>query len=455
MKMPAKSVNDIVALCKRRGFIFTGSEIYGGLGGAYDYGPYGIELMRNIRNAWWNSMIYSRNDIEGLDASLITNRLMWKYSGHEGSFSDPLVECKKCGARMRQDKMRDPKKCDNCGSTEITEPRAYQLMMGLSIGATADGEINAYLRPETATTTYVNFKNVLDAKPHKLPFGIAQIGKAFRNEISPRGFVFRMREFEQAEMQYFVNPSEDEKYFEYWKKTRMSWWINVLGIPSEKLRFMPHEKLAHYAKAACDIEYAFPDGFDEVEGVHNRQDFDLGSHTKGQSEYKLAAHVLENKDSTTKLAYSDAQTGENFIPYVIETAMGVNRAMLAVMLESYTEEDLGDGKSRTVLKLKPWLAPVKVAVIPLVRNVPEIVDSANKIVDDLRKLGIGKIELENSGNIGKNYRRHDEIGTPLCITVDHQTLEDGTVTMRHRDSMDQERIKIVDIVKRVLEIINQ
>jgi len=451
--MPAKSVNDIVALCKRRGFIFTGSEIYGGLGGAYDYGPYGVELMRNIRNAWWNAMIYARNDIEGLDAALISNRLMWKYSGHESSFSDPLVECKKCGARMRQDKMKDPTKCDNCGSTDITEPRAYQLMMGLSIGAMADGAINAYLRPETATTTYVNFKNVLDSKPHKLPFGIAQIGKAFRNEISPRGFVFRMREFEQAEMQYFVNPSEDEKYFEYWKATRLAWWINVLGIPAEKLRFLPHVKLAHYAKAAVDIEYAFPDGFDEVEGVHNRQDFDLGSHTKAQNEFKLAANVMENKDSTTKLSYSDAQTGENFIPYVIETAMGVNRAMLAVMIEAYDEEDLGDGKSRIVLRLKPWLSPVKAAVIPLVRNVPEIVDLSNKIVDELRGLGIGKIELENSGNIGKNYRRHDEIGTPICITVDHQTLEDGTVTIRYRDTMEQERIKTTDIAKKLLEIV--
>ena len=453
--MPAKSINDIVALCKRRGFIFTGSEIYGGLGGAYDYGPYGVEMMRNIRNAWWNAMIYSRNDIDGLDASLITNRLMWKYSGHEGNFSDPLVECKKCGARMRQDKMKDPTKCDNCGSTDITEPRAYQLMMGLSIGAVANGEINAYLRPETATTTYVNFKNVLDSKPHKLPFGIAQIGKAFRNEISPRGFVFRMREFEQAEMQYFVNPSEDEKYFEYWKSMRLNWWQNVMGIPADKLRFMPHEKLAHYAKAAVDIEYKFPDGFDEVEGVHNRQDFDLGSHTKSQGEFKLSARVIENKDSTTKLSYSDAQTGENFVPYVIETAMGVNRAMLAAMIEAYEDEDLGDGKTRTVLKLKPWLSPVKAAVIPLVRNVPEIVELSNKIVDDLRRLGIGKIELENSGNIGKNYRRHDEIGTPVCITVDHQTLDDGTVTLRYRDSMEQIRVQTDEVVKHVLEIITQ
>ena len=243
---------------------------------------------------------------------------------------------------MRQDKMKDQKKCDNCGSTDITEPRAYQLMMGLSIGAMANGEINAYLRPETATTTYVNFKNVLDSKPHKLPFGIAQIGKAFRNEISPRGFVFRMLEFEQAEMQYFVNPNEDEKYFEYWKTQRLDWWKNVMGIPAEKLRFLPHEKLAHYAKAAVDIEYKFPDGFDEVEGVHNRQDFDLGSHTKSQNEFRLSANVMENKDSTTKLSYSDAQTGENFVPYVIETAMGVNRAMLATMIEAYEDEDLGE-----------------------------------------------------------------------------------------------------------------
>ncbi len=452
--MPAKSVNDIVALCKRRGFIFTGSEIYGGLGGAYDYGPYGVELMKNIKNAWWNAMIYSRNDIEGLDAALISNRLMWKYSGHEGSFSDPLVECKKCGARMRQDKMKDQTKCDNCGSTDLTDPRAYQLMMGLSIGATADGAINAYLRPETATTTYVNFKNVLDACPHKLPFGIAQIGKSFRNEISPRGFVFRMREFEQAEMQYFVNPADDEKYFEYWKKTRMAWWIDALGIPADKLRFTPHEKLAHYAKAAGDIEYAFPDGFDEVEGVHNRQDFDLGSHTKAQNEFKIAAHVMENRDSTVKLAYSDPQSGESFIPFVIETAMGVNRAMLAVMLEAYAEETLPDGKTRTVLKMKPKLSPVKAAVIPLARNVPELVQTASDIENSLRALHIGRIELENSGNIGKNYRRHDEIGTPVCITVDHQTLEDGTVTLRHRDDMRQERIAIADVPHRVTEIIN-
>lgn len=451
--MPAKNVNDVIALCKRRGFIFAGSDIYGGMGGTYDYGPYGVELMKNIRNAWWNTMVYSRDDVEGLDASLITNRLLWKYSGHEAGFSDPLVECKKCGARMRQDKMRDATKCDACGSADLMEPRPYQLMMGLSIGATADGAVNAYLRPETATTTYTNFKNVIDAVPHKLPFGIVQIGKAFRNEISPRGFVFRMREFEQAELQYFVKPGTDEDWWEQWKHLRMNWWTEVLGIPAARLRFMPHEKLAHYAKAAVDIEYEFPDGFDEVEGIHNRQDFDLGSHTKSQSDFQIDANVLENKDSTTKLSYSDPQTGENFIPYVVETAMGVNRCMFAVMLESYTEEDLGDGKSRTVLKLKPSLAPVKAAVIPLARNVPELLEISNEIVSDLRKLGIGRIELENSGNIGKNYRRHDEIGTPVCITVDHQTLEDGTVTLRHRDTMEQERIAAADVVKRIVPLV--
>ena len=446
------TINDIVALCKRRGFIFTGSEIYGGMAGTYDYGPYGVELMKNIRNSWWNAMVYMRDDIEGLDASQITNRLLWKYSGHEAGFSDPLVECKKCGARMRQDKMQDPNKCDACGSADLLPPRAYQLMMGLSIGAIAGGEINAYLRPETATTTYTNFKNVLDSTPHKLPFGIAQIGKAFRNEISPRGFVFRMREFEQAEMQYFVRPGEDAKYFAQWKKNRMAWWINEMGIPAEKLRFKPHEKLVFYAKAAEDIEYEFPDGFDELEGVHNRQDYDLGSHTKAQDEFKINATVQKNTDSTTKLSYSDPQTGENFIPFVIETAMGVNRCMLAVMLNSYVEEEVPNGGRRIVLKLPLRLAPVKAAVIPLARNVPELAKLAEKIVKNLRKLGLGRIELENSGNIGKNYRRHDEIGTPICITVDHQSLEDGTVTIRHRDDMSQERVAIAKIKNKVKSV---
>ncbi|MDR0803736.1 MAG: glycine--tRNA ligase [Rickettsiales bacterium] len=451
--MSAKEVKDIESLAKRRGFIFTGSEIYGGLAGIYDFGPLGTELLRNIRNAWWNAMVYQRDDVEGLDAAQISHRAMWKYSGHEAGFTDPLVVCKKCGARMRQDKMADPAKCDKCASADLLPAREYQLMMGLSLGATADGEINAYLRPETATTTYTNFRNVLDSVPHKLPFGICQIGKAFRNEISPRGYIFRMREFEQAEMQYFVNPADDAKYFDMWKKLRMDWWVDTLGIPAEKLRFTPHDKLAHYAKAAFDIEYEFPDGFDEVEGIHNRQDFDLGSHTKSQKEFKIAAAHLDNKDSIAKLNYADAQSGENFIPFVIETAMGVQRCMLAVLLNAYTDEDLGDGNSRIVLKLKPALAPIKAAVIPLARNVPELVALAESVEAGLRKLNIGRIAMENSGNIGKNYRRHDEIGTPICITIDHQSLEDKTATVRYRDTMQQERVAIADLPGKLLQIL--
>lgn len=438
-------MEEIVSFCKRRGFVFLGSEIYGGLGGAYDFGPYGVELIKNIKNSWWNSMVYMRNDIDGLDASLITNRLMWKYSGHEDNFSDPLVVCKKCGYKMRQDKMINPNKCDKCGSNDLTEPQEYKLMMGLSIGATNNGETNAYLRPETATTTYVNFKNVLDSKNRKLPFGIAQIGKAFRNEISPRGFIFRMREFEQAEMQYFINPSDDDKYFNFWKQERLNWWINVLGINKEKLRFKPHDKLAHYAKDAVDIEYLFPDGFDEVEGIHNRQDFDLGAHSKTDSSLNIKARVKENKDSIAKFNYFDTQTSQSFVPFVIETALGIQRTFLAVLLNAYTKEKLQNGEERIVLKLKKELSPVKVAVIPLVKNNESITNKALEITSNLRKLKIGKIEFENSGNIGKNYRRHDEIGTPICITVDYETLENGTVTIRDRDTMHQTKENISNI----------
>ncbi|MDR1071194.1 MAG: glycine--tRNA ligase [Rickettsiales bacterium] len=452
--MPAKNMNDLVSLCKRRGFVFGGSEIYGGMQGLYDYGPNGVELIRNIKNAWWNAMVYQRDDIDGIDAALISSRLLWKYSGHEGGFSDPLVVCRKCGHRMREDNMADKTKCEKCGASDLTPPRDYQLMMGLSVGAVADGEINAYLRPETATTTYTNFRNVLDSSGRKLPFGLVQIGKAFRNEIAPRNFVFRTREFEQAEMQFFINPKDAAKYFEEWKAARLAWWVDVLGIPEESLHFKPHEKLAHYAKAAVDIEYKWPDGFDEVEGIHNRQDFDLGSHTKNQSDFNIQATVQENGDSTTKLNYADAQTGENFIPFVIETAMGVNRAMMAVLHNAYSEEDLGDGNSRVVLKMKPTLSPIKAAVIPLARNVPELLKIAEDIEKDLRMLNLGRIVIENSGNIGKNYRRHDEIGTPVCITVDHQTLEDKMVTLRDRDTMTQTRVPISDVPAKLKEIIS-
>ncbi|MDR2268780.1 MAG: glycine--tRNA ligase [Rickettsiales bacterium] len=452
--MPAKNMSDLVSLCKRRGFIFGGSEIYGGMQGIYDFGPNGVELMKNIKEAWWNSMVYQRDDIDGLSAAILSPRMVWKYSGHEGVFSDPLVICKKCGHRMRQDKMADQTKCDSCGSNDLNPPINHLLMMGLGVGAVGPGEINAYLRPETATTTYTNFRNVLDSSGRKLPFGLVQIGKAFRNEIAPRNFVFRLREFEQMEMQYFINPADDDmNYWQEWKKIRMDWWINVIGIPAKSLRFKPHETLAHYAKAAGDIEYDFPDGFDELEGIHNRQDFDLGSHTKNQSEFNIRANVPKNKDSTMKLNYVDAQTGKSFIPFVIETAVGVERAMLAVLLNAYTEEDLGNGNSRIVLKMKPSLSPIKAAVIPLVRNVPKLLEIAETIERDLRALSLGRIVIENSGNIGKNYRRHDEIGTPVCITVDHQTLDDGMVTLRDRDTMAQTRVAIADVSAKLKEVV--
>ena len=443
-------MNDLVALAKRRGFIFQSSEIYGGMAGIYDFGPNGVELLKNIKDAWWNTMVYSRDDVDGIEAALIGPRAVWKYSGHEGTFSDPLVICKKCAHRMREDKMQDRAKCDKCGSGELNEPRIHMLMMGLGVGVTEPGEVNAYLRPETATTTYTNFRNVLDSSSRKLPFGLVQIGKAFRNEISPRNFVFRLREFQQMELQYFINPKDDDmKCWEDWRDARMKWWTDVMGIPKERLRFALHENLAHYAKAAGDIEYEFPDGFDEIEGIHNRQDYDLGSHTKGQGEFKIQATVMDNKDSVQKLNYTDAQSGENFIPFCIETAAGLERAMLTVLLDAYTDEDLGDCNSRIVLKLKPKLSPIKAAVIPLARNVPALLETSEKIAADLRALGLGRIVIENSGNIGKNYRRHDEIGTPVCITVDHQSLEDGMATLRDRDTMTQQRVKIADIPEKL------
>jgi len=355
---------------------------------------------------------------------------------------------------MRQDKMADQAKCDKCGSGELNPPVEHSMIMGLGVGAVLKGEINAYLRNETATLTYMNFKNVLDSTGRKLPFGLVQVGRVFRNEISPRNFLFRLREFQQMELQYFISPKEDDmKVWEEWKDVRMKWWTDVIGIPAQDLRFHLHESLALYAKAAGDIEYRFPDGFDELEGIHNRQDYDLGSHTKSQGEFKIQAEVTENKESNTKLSYTDPATNETFIPFVIETAAGQERAMLAVLLNAYTEEDLGEGNSRIVLKMKPSLSPIKAAVIPLARNVPELLKTSEKIAKDLRALNLGRIVIENSGNIGKNYRRHDEIGTPVCITVDHQTLEDGMVTLRDRDTMTQARVLIADVPARLKEIV--
>ncbi len=440
--MPAKSMEDLVSLCKRRGFIFQGSEIYGGVKGIYDFGPLGIELKKNLRDAWWGAMVYERDDVEGIECALLYNRLVWKYSGHEDTFSDPLVECKKCHTRMRQDKMKDQSKCDNCGSTDLTEPRKFMLMMKTNIGPVDDGSSFAYLPAETAQGTFINYKNVVDSTSRKIPFGIAQMNQSFRNEITPRNFLFRTRQFEQAEMQFFVEPGTDEQWYDKWKEARKEWWKEQ-GLSEENMRFEPHPEndLAHYAKAAGDIEYKFPHGFDELEGIHNRQDFDLGSHTKAQADFDIQANVMKNTDSNMKLNYLDPQTNKSYIPFVIEVAAGLNRGIIAVLNEAYTEEDLGDGKSRLVLKLKKHLSPIKAAVIPLARNNEEIVEKAKAMKTRLQKLGLGRILFENSGNIGKAYRRHDEVGTPLCFTVDFDTLEDGTITVRDRDTMEQIRIK--------------
>ena len=443
--MSAKTMDEIVALFKRRGFVFPGSDAYGGLKGTWDFGPLGVELKKNIRASWWKAMIYDRDDVEGLECAHISNPLIWKYSGHEGSFSDPLTDCKKCKNRMRADHIKDGK-CPYCGSTDLTPPRPFMLMMKTNIGPVDDGSSFAYLRPETAQGTYLNFRNVVDTTARKIPFGIAQHGKSFRNEITPRNFLFREREFEQAEMQFFVKPGTDEQWFEQWKKNRLNWWI-AQGIPAEKLRFHDHEQLAHYAKAATDIEYEFPWGFDEVEGIHNRQDFDLGSHTKNQEDFNIQAKVMKNTDSTVKFSYTDVSDGTTFIPFVIETAAGLDRVFTALLIDAYTEETLPSGETRIVLKLKKHLSPIKVAVIPLKRNHAGIMDMAKKIKADLMKTGIGRVMLEDSGNIGKSYRRHDEVGTPICITVDFESIEKepATVTIRDRDTMAQTRVAVSDL----------
>ncbi len=448
--MAVRTMEELVSLCKKRGFVFQSSEIYGGLRGVYDLGPLGVELKKNIRNAWWRSLVYERDDIEGVECSHLSHRLVWKHSGHEDTFSDPLIECKTCHSRMRQDKMKDETKCDTCGSSDLTDPKKFLLMMKTNIGPVDDGSSFAYLRPETAQGSYLNFENVLLSMGRKLPFGIAQHGKSFRNEITPKNFLFRLREFEQAEMQFFVPPETDIEWWEKWKNIRHQWWLEQ-GIPAGKLRFKDHEQLAHYAKCATDIEYEFPWGFDEIEGIHDRQDFDLGSHTKSQEDFKINAKVLPNKDSTTRMSYRDPFTGKEFIPFVIETAAGLDRAMIALINEAYTEEKLPNGKTRTVLKLKKHLAPIKVAVVPLAKNNPDIMMTGMKVRRVLSELGIGRVVFENSNNIGKAYRRHDEIGTPICVTVDFDTLEkeNHPVTVRDRDTMEQVSVNIADIGKYV------
>ena len=444
--MVATTMDQLVSLCKRRGFIFQNADIYGGLQGVYDYGPLGVELKNNLKAAWWRAMVYERDDVEGLDAAILTNQKVLHYSGHEDTFSDPMVDCKKCKGRFRADHLKEHK-CPNCGSTELTDPRPFNLMFKTSIGPVDDGSSFGYLRPETAQAIFTQFKNVVDATSRKLPFGIAQIGKSFRNEITPRNFIFRVREFEQAELEYFVMPGEDEKWHETWKEARIKWW-EAQGLKRENMNIYttPKDDLAHYAKACYDIEYQFPHCMEELEGIANRTDYDLGNHTKAQEEMNLTSKCHENKESTQKLCILD-DNNKWVVPFVIEPSMGVDRGVLAVMTEAYTEEDLGNGNSRIVLKLKKHLAPIKVAIIPLQKNNEQIMAKCHEIKQNLLKLGIGRVALENTGNIGKAYRRHDEVGTPLCLTVDFETIENQpeSVTIRDRDTMEQIRVNTADL----------
>ena len=440
--MTAKTMEDLVSLCKRRGVIFPSNDIYGGMKGLYDFGPIGTELKINLKNSWWKSMIYERDDVEGLDSTILTSPFVLRHSGHEDTFTDPLVDCKKCKSRWRDDQIENGE-CPSCKSKDLTDPRPFNLMFKTAIGPIDDGNSFAYLRPETAQQIFVNFKNIVDSTSRTPPFGIAQIGKAFRNEITPRNFIFRVREFEQMELEFFVKPGTDEKWHQYWLDQRLKWWSKQ-GIASDKLKLLEVEKeeLSHYSKATFDIMYQFPHGLEELEGVANRTDFDLGSHTKNQNDFSIQADVQENKNSTTKLAIQDLEKKEWFIPFVIEPSAGVERGVLAILNEAYTEEP---ENNRTLLKLRSHLSPIKAAIIPLKRNNADLVNLAHKVKSNLQALGLGRVMVENSGNIGKNYRRHDEIGTPMCITIDFESLENQSVTIRDRDTMKQERVNLSEV----------
>ena len=437
-------MDELVSLCKRRGFIFQSSEIYGGLQGMYDFGPLGVELKNNLKSAWWKSMVYERDDVEGLDASILTNQLVLNYSGHEDTFTDPLVDCKSCKSRWRADQIGDT--CPNCGSKDLTDPRPFNLMFKTNVGPVEDEGSIAYLRPETAQQIFTNFKNIVDSTSRALPFGIAQIGKAFRNEITPRNFIFRVREFEQMELEFFVEPGEDNLWHDKWIEERSKWWESQ-GVSKKKIRFLevPKDELSHYSKRTVDLMYEFPHGEEELEGIANRTDFDLGSHSKNQDQLNIQSKIRKNSDSNSRLAIQNKDTNEWIVPFVIEPSAGVERGVLAILNEAYKVEKLEDGKERIVLALKPHLSPIKAAVIPLKKNNDDLVSLAKNIKDELQSLGRGRVLLENTGNIGKSYRKHDEVGTPMCITIDFDSLENNTVTIRDRDRMDQKTIQIQEL----------
>lgn len=429
--MPAKvDMDKIVSLCKRRGFIFPSSEIYGGLASCWDYGPMGVELKRNVKDAWWKAIVQERDDVVGLDTSIMMHPGVWAASGHIDSFTDPLVECKSCHLRWRAD-ATEGKKCPKCGG-ELTEPRMFNLMFKTFMGPVEEEASTIYLRPETAQGIFVNFNNVVTTSRKKLPLGIAQIGKSFRNEITPGNFIFRTREFEHMELEYFVKPGTDEKWLDYWVKERFEWYVR-LGIRKENLRLRQHGKdeLAHYAKDCYDIEYLFPMGWSELEGIANRGDFDLIQHAKC---------------SGKELSYYDAEAGEKYVPYVIEPSAGVDRSVLAFLVDAYDEEEV-EGEKRTVLHLHHSLAPIKVAVLPLSRN-EKLTPLAKEVFKQLCPSFV--TDYDDSQSIGRRYRRQDEIGTPFCVTIDFESLEDKQVTIRERDSLAQIRVPIGEL-KKVIE----
>ncbi|MFC2056124.1 glycine--tRNA ligase [Chloroflexota bacterium] len=417
----------IVSLSRRRGFIFPSSEIYGGLSSCWDYGPLGVELKRNVKEAWWRAVIQERDDMVGLDASILMHPKTWEASGHLEGFSDPLVECRSCHLRWRSDELESDK-CPSCGG-ELTEPRQFNLMFKTFMGPVEDDAGIVYLRPETAQGIFVNFQNVLNTTRKKLPFGIAQIGKAFRNEITTGNFIFRSREFEQMEIEYFVKPGTDEKWFEYWLEERLNWYVK-LGIRKEHLRLREHgkEELSHYSRRTVDVNYLFPMGWAELEGIANRGDFDLTQHAS-----------FSSKD----LSYFDEETKEHITPYVIEPSAGVERPMLAFLCDAYAEEPDKD-EIRVLLHLHPSLAPIKVAVLPLSRREP-LVAMAKDVYAELCQCWM--VSYDNAQSIGRRYRRQDEIGTPFCVTIDFQSLEDNQVTIRERDSMNQIRIPVPELQK--------
>jgi glycyl-tRNA synthetase len=419
----AVEMDTIVSLCKRRGFIFQSSEIYGGLGSTWDYGPLGVELKSNVKRAWWCDNVYARDDMEGLDAAILMHPRVWEASGHVSSFTDPLVDCKSCKRRFRADHLEGPR-CPECGG-ELTEARQFNLMFKTFMGPVEEDAAIVYLRPETAQGIFVNFANVLESRRRKLPFGIAQIGKAFRNEITPGNFTFRTREFEQMEMEFFAQPEHADEWFDYWVKERHNWYLRY-GVRPENLRLRQHgsDELAHYAKGCYDVEYLFPMGWSELEGIANRGDYDLKAHatTSGRS-----------------LTYFDDKTRRHYFPYVIEPSAGADRATLAFLIDAYQEEEVR-GRQRVVLRLHPALAPIKVAILPLLRNRADVVETARKLYADLRRHF--PADYNDTGAIGKLYARQDEVGTPYCVTVDVQTLADQQVTVRARDTTDQIRLAL-------------